>query len=328
MTQTAANRIARTRPPAKLNLFLELSGKRPDGYHEIDTVMVPIDWCDELTVRRRDRPGVEVRSRWLPSESIVAGRLGISDDPARREEILGLPSGGANLVHRALERVCQRFDAAAGFSAELRKRIPLGAGLGGASSDAAAALRCAALLLGIPADRPALTELAAELGSDVPFFLGLSGRPVAAARARGRGERLDAVRRTPELFFVVAYPAQSLSTAAVYAESRLPQSPNGSEEMIIALDGGSPANVAACLSNRLADPARRRSPRIAKILDGLAQCGLMAGQVTGSGSACFAIAATAERAKVAAATLRGRLQPGALVTPARAIHVPPGIVLG
>jgi 4-diphosphocytidyl-2-C-methyl-D-erythritol kinase len=270
---------------------------------------------------------VEVQSTWLPSESIVAGRLGISDDPIRRGEILGLPSGEANLVHRALAGVCRRFHVTAGFSAELGKRIPLGAGLGGASSDAAAALRCAALLLGIAADEPALADLAAELGSDVPFFLGLSGHPVAAARARGRGERLDAVRRTTELHFVVAYPAQSLSTAAVYAESRLPRVPHDSEEMISALGGGSPAKVADRLSNRLAAPARRLAPRIAQILDGLGQCGLMAGQVTGSGSACFAIAATAERAKVAAATLRGRLHPGAFVTPARAIHVPPGIDL-
>ena len=89
---------AYTRSPAKLNLFLELLGKRPDGFHEIDTVMIPIDWCDQLRmVRRPDRPS-RLGVRWLPSKEVIAWRLGLALDSEATSRLLDIPEGRENLV--------------------------------------------------------------------------------------------------------------------------------------------------------------------------------------------------------------------------------------
>ena len=219
-------RIARTRPPAKLNLFLELQSRREDGFHEIDTVMIPIVWCDELSVQRIPESNVQIAVQWLPSQQIVAQRLGIAKDSSAAASILSIPSDASNLVHRALTSFQEAFQITDGFSCHLGKRIPAGAGMGGASSNAASALRCAAILCGIPLDTPHLTEIAAAIGSDVPFFLGLGGtKPIAGARATGRGEQITPIELGRKLDCVVIYPAVSLSTAKVYQHSQIPLRP-------------------------------------------------------------------------------------------------------
>jgi 4-diphosphocytidyl-2-C-methyl-D-erythritol kinase len=302
-----------------LNLFLELLARRSDGYHEIDTIMVPVSWCDRLRLRFRETRGVDLSVCWLPSPRTYSRRLGVS------VERLDVPEGESNLVHRALSQFIETFDIRHGFICELQKSIPAGAGMGGASSDAAAVLLCAARLCGVSTASSDLTAIAAGLGSDVPFFLGLGKEPAFALRARGRGEHLQTLRLTARLHMVVVFPNRSLSTATVYAASKVPQVPQSAEPMIQALESGSVAAIGSALANRLSEPARKIAPRIDEIFDSMWQAGLRTCQLTGSGAACFALVPTVRDAERAAARLRARLEPGALVVPVSTTSLPPAI---
>lgn len=319
-----------TFPPAKLNLFLELFGKRADGYHELDTVMVAIDRRDRLRVSHTSESGVRLRCRWSPS--VAAWREQLSSAPAH---VFELPPPEDNLVVRALSRFAETFGCDGGFDARLEKRIPAGAGMGGASSDAASALAAAARLCGVPLADPRIAQIAADLGSDVPFFLGLgdpaegveiceergpAGRRYRSgmARATGRGERLTTVDASFGLHFVVIYPPEPLSTAAVYRQAKLPAEPIGSHNFLAALRGASRAGgenrfggagrpgITGHFFNRLSEPARQMSSWIDRSLDALAGVGLQGGMMTGSGSACFAVASSARSARRAASRLSSR----------------------
>ncbi len=325
---------ARTRAPAKLNLFLELLHRRDDGYHQIDTIMVPIDWCDEISLRRTDDERIRLSVHWLPSKQVIASRLGLTENSDESAQLLGIPEDEHNLVYQALARFRDQFRTKGGFDCRIQKRIPAGAGLGGASSDAAAALRCAAALCQIPKNGAEIYEIAASIGSDVPFFLGCADdrrqisdpRPTFAARARGRGEILTPVTLRSPLHFVVAFPSECLSTAAVYASSHLPQVCNSPEGILNGLRTGSTRNIGQHMFNRLADPARKILPRIDEILDSMWRCGLQACQLTGSGSACFAIQSTKIQADRGAMLLRAMLEPGALISNVRNVCVPSQVV--
>jgi 4-diphosphocytidyl-2-C-methyl-D-erythritol kinase len=186
--------------PAKVNLSLELLGRRPDGYHELRSVMAPISLADDLELRLAAEPGVRLR---------VEGA--------------DLPAGPDNLVHRAAALVLDEVRAAAagaahepaapGVEIRLVKRIPVGAGLGGGSSDAAGTLVGLDRLLGSPLGPARLARLALRLGADVPFFVG--GR---AALATGVGERLEPLPPLPTLWMVLVNPGFPVSTADVYRE--------------------------------------------------------------------------------------------------------------
>ena len=324
-------RVASTRAPAKLNLFLELLAKRDDGFHEIDTLMVPIDWCDELRLRRTKQSEISLHVQWSPSQAVIAQRLAISDSPELAESMLGIPQSETNLVYRALAKFRETFEVSGGFDCELTKQIPAGAGMGGASSDAASALLCAAALCGLPKSDPVLKEIAASIGSDVPFFLGAvrelqpqsgeNGRTFAA-RATGRGEQIDVIELGTCLDFVVAFPNRSLSTATVYAASEVLPSPRSSETMIRALRLGNRQLIGESLCNRLAAPANIIAPLIQEIRKSMWRSGLRACQLTGSGSSSFGIATSAAHARSCAARLRASLQPGARIKVARSTSVP------
>ena len=279
------------------------------------------DWqpSPQQHVRRSSIPGVSLQVRWLPSTPVRAARL------QQDRSALAVPEGESNLVHRALTRFVDEFGIPHGFECALHKSIPAGAGMGGASSDAAAALRAASIVCGIDPRAGVLETLAAELGSDVPFFLGDRGRPMAAARAQGRGEILTPVTLGLRLDLVVVFPRESLSTATVYAASRVPAAPRSADSLIAGLKSGNRHQIASELMNRLSEPAREIAPRIDEILKSMWRAGLRTCQLTGSGSACFAIAGTARRANIAAARLRAMLQPGAIVMATHTIGVPPAI---
>lgn len=314
---------AHTRPPAKLNLFLELLARRPDGFHEIDTVMIPIDWCDELRLQRIPDHRIELQVQWLPSVQSVAQRLGIEADSPTGHELLDIPSDDSNLVHRALAAFREAFEIKDGFYCQLGKQIPAGAGLGGASSDAASALLCAARLCGIATDTPQLTELAAQIGSDVPFFLGMGGTAsIDGARATGRGEQIKAIELAKRLDCIVVFPAVCLSTAAVYANSQVPPNPRDAAELLERLQDPNPTDLSTAMLNRLTDPAKKLAPQIAEILESLWHAELRTCQLTGSGSACFAISTSSGQAKRAASKLRAQLEPGGFVMAAQSTQVP------
>src|SRR6476469_7269340 len=178
----------RVSAPAKVNLFLEVLGKRADGYHEIATLMLAIDLEDELDV--------------APAES---GELSLTcDDPA-------LPTGPENLVLKAASRLRAETGTSAGARIHLRKRIPWAAGLGGGSSDAAAALEGLNELWKLGLSTAALARVGSDIGSDVPFFL--NG---PAAWCTGRGEVVTPVKVGKPLDLVLVKPAEGLGTAEVY----------------------------------------------------------------------------------------------------------------
>lgn len=176
---------------AKTNFRLEVLGKRPDGFHEIDTILQTIDLADVLEVAPASR-GITLEC----------------SDPS-------IPSDGRNLVVRAAELLRRELGVSSGAAIRLEKRIPAGGGLGGGSADAAIALLLLARLWEIDADVPALAAMGAALGSDVPFFF--TG---GTARGRGRGERIDPLPDAPSRALILVVPPFSISTAEVYSRWR------------------------------------------------------------------------------------------------------------
>ena len=176
--------------PAKVNLDLFVRGRRDDGYHLLESRMVPIDVGDLLTIE------------------VGAGPTRVDLDVAGRP----VPGGRDNLVVRAAEMVLQRAELDLSVQLHLEKRVPVGAGLGGGSSDAAGTLRMMAELLEIAVGADQLAEWALELGADVPFFV--AGRP---ARMSGIGEVLEPLTEWPRDPLVVAFQGAGLSTAEVFA---------------------------------------------------------------------------------------------------------------
>jgi 4-diphosphocytidyl-2-C-methyl-D-erythritol kinase len=272
--------------PAKLNLSLAVLERRPDGFHDIESLMVPVSLGDRLVVTATAEPGVRLAVRFGPG---LAG-TGLDRD---------VPADASNLVVRAATALAREAGVRGGLTIELVKEVPSGAGLGGGSSDAAAALVAAARAWGIDWPRPRLAELAATIGSDVPFFLA-----DGPAIARGRGERLESVTGLPALPAVIACPATGLSTAAVYAAC-LPDAGRRGDagRLARALAAGGLRGAIPYLTNALEPPARRLSTEVDALLGAMAAAGAVCPRLTGSGSACFALARSAAEARGIAARL-------------------------
>jgi 4-diphosphocytidyl-2-C-methyl-D-erythritol kinase len=274
--------------PAKLNLFFEILGKRGDGFHEVETLMAPISLCDTLIARPRTDRSVTLVSRWaVPRGQSIPGDL-----PADVEQ---------NLVVRAVRLLQQQAPANAGLDLQLIKRIPSAAGLGGGSSDAAAALLAANAAWQLGLGRDHLAELAAQLGSDVPFFLGRG-----AALCLGRGERIEPLARPVRLHAVVVRPPEGLPTAAVYGRSLVPETPRRAAPLVGALASGDQRALARQLYNRLQPAAESLSPWIARIASHVAAEDCLAAQMSGSGSAYFGICRHARHARRVARRLQSR----------------------
>jgi 4-diphosphocytidyl-2-C-methyl-D-erythritol kinase len=259
--------------PAKLNLFLEVHGKRPDGYHEIETLMVAVNLHDSLRLRPDPTGAITLRC----------------DDPT-------LPTGAENLVVRAAEALRERVGGAAGAAIELTKRIPAQSGLAGGSSDAAATLVGLDRLWGCGLGSAELAALARRIGSDVPFFLG--GR---AAACRGRGELVEPMTIPRELHFVVVRPGVGVSTAEVYRRLIPPDVTRSMEEILDAWRLGDSPRLGRLLFNRLQGTAEQLVPELIPVRDALTSLGsLLDGHLmSGSGSAYFGLCrdrATADEA--------------------------------
>ncbi|HEY1066559.1 MAG TPA: 4-(cytidine 5'-diphospho)-2-C-methyl-D-erythritol kinase [Pirellulales bacterium] len=273
--------------PAKLNLFLEILAKRPDGFHEIETLMVPVDLYDQLDVSPSDDPTV----RLTCLVHTIPG-----DPPA--EEVL--PPERENLVWRALESIRTKYNVKQGATATLIKRIPAASGLAGGSSDAAAAIVAANEIWQLNLSPDRLAEHAAELGSDIPFFLG-SGVGVA----RGRGEKLERVPGGLGWHFVIVRPPEGLSTAAVYKKCRPNPSPRRVEEFVSAVGEGDVPRIGELLYNRLEEPAAELSEWIVRLQRACRESGAVGARMSGSGTAYFALCASRVQAHSVAARLRG-----------------------
>jgi 4-diphosphocytidyl-2-C-methyl-D-erythritol kinase len=291
--------------PAKLNLFFEVLAKRNDGYHEVETLMCPVTLYDTLYFEEEPSGQLELRCQW--ASSVSANRNSQRDGafrPDQRycgEETEPLPPPGENLVVRAVELLRRRAGIRAGASMRLIKRIPIASGLGGGSSDAAAALVAAHRAWGLDVSRGALADLAAELGSDVPFFL--AERP---AVCRGRGERIEPLSRIGTLHFVIVRPPAGLSTAAVYGVSRPPQEPQTVGPLLDALRQGNTRCIGRLLWNRLQPAAERLSPWIDRLRGEFAREDVLGHQMSGSGTAYFGLCRHARHARRVARRLEAK----------------------
>ena len=292
--------------PAKLNLFLEVLARRADGFHDIETLMAAISLCDTVELTPDPTGKLTLDCRW--AYGLAAQLRAANGTPAAPSSCssgaagaLGdLPGGDRNIVIRALSRLRERSGVALGAVVRLIKRIPSAAGLGGASSDAAAALIAANLAwkLDWPADK--LAEVAAELGSDVPFFLAGGWRV-----CRGRGETTEATRGTV-MHIVVVRPPVGLSTPEVYRRCQPAAMPVPIERVTTAVVRGDLRRAAEGMHNRLEEPAESLTPWITRVRDELGRAGLNGAQMSGSGSSCFGIAASARHGRRIAARLRSR----------------------
>jgi len=278
--------------PAKLNLFLRVVGRRADGYHELDSIFVPITLGDRIAVETR------------PSNRRAVTLRGSFGD---------LPADERNLAVRAAADFMTEFAVEAEVLIDLRKAIPAGAGLGGGSSDAAAVLRMMAALFRIDAPQR-LARVAVKIGADVPFFL----NPVPA-RVTGIGERIAPLGALPQLPLVVAVPPVEVPTAAVFRDLK-PEHWSGaaSDEDVRAIVAGEVAP--RLFVNDLAQVAMARWPEIARVKAQLEEIGARAAAMTGSGAGVFGIFASAAEADRAAAELRRR--DPALRAVAAAIYIP------
>lgn len=283
--------------PAKINLGLRVIGRQEDGYHEIDSLFVPLAWADELELAVSTDGGPEVTC--LCPE---------------RPELSGLE----NLAARAASRYLEHTSWEARLEITLHKHVWVAAGLGGGSSDAAAVLRgldaMRARAVGSPElERLPHLELAAlarELGADVPFFL--AGGP---QRARGIGDSLSPVTGLPALDLILLNPGTPLSTPSVYAGLGLtPGAPTLSPPLELGALHGLPRRAGSLLVNDLEPVAIRLCPAILDMKRAVLEAGALAAGMSGSGPTVYGIFPDARSAGSAADYLRKRTGFSLLVT--------------
>jgi len=265
MPEPSADPTITVRCPAKLNLFLEVVGKRADGYHDLDTVMQAIGLCDELRIT----PGEEGEELSLACS-----------DPS-------LPTDSRNLVLRAALALRERTGCRKGARFALTKRIPTQAGLGGGSSDAAGALVGLNAAWGLALSREELRQVAATVGSDVAFFL-YGG----TARCTGRGEVVEPAPAPAAFHYVLVCPNVGVSTAEAYGRlaALTYGPPRASISVLAAIAQGSVEGTGQRLFNRLESAALGLRPILREVRELLAQTGLFAGVgMTGSGSGFFGL---------------------------------------
>ncbi len=250
--------------PAKVNLFLQITGRRPDGYHELQTVFRLLDWGDTIHLRSR-RDGIIAR--------VGEGAEGVS--------------GADDLLVRAANMLRTEANCQQGVDIRIEKRIPVGGGFGGGSSDAATTLVALNLLWGLRLDEEQLAALGLRLGADVPVFV--RGRN---SWGEGVGERLTALE-LPVAWYVLASPGVHAATSELF------QAPDLTRD-------AAPATISSFLSGTALDNAfepvlRRREPAVEAMFKVLA--GIGTPRLTGSGSGCFVEFASREAAEAALAAL-------------------------
>jgi 4-diphosphocytidyl-2-C-methyl-D-erythritol kinase len=284
-----------TLAPAKVNLFLAVIEKRADGYHEIETVMSAVTIYDTLIFVPHEREDIELECRL--AQGVAARSKSQRHTGSLADKI---PTGPDNLVWRAVDLVRREARLAGGAKLTLIKRIPSEAGLGGASSDAAAALVAANTAWKLGWQRERLAELAAQLGSDVPFFL-----TRGAAICTGRGEKIESL--TPmRLHFVIIRPPVGLRTSDVYRKCRPTDNRGSAARFTKARRAGDVAGIGSKLQNDLEAAAKSFTPWIDQLEREFQHLGVREHQMSGSGSSYFGLCRTARHARRLAARLRAR----------------------
>jgi 4-diphosphocytidyl-2-C-methyl-D-erythritol kinase len=269
--------FVRLKAPAKINLTLRVLGKLKDGYHRIDSVMVPIALYDVIEIKKTGKRAEQIRV--------------CCDQPE-------VPEGRENLVYRAAALILGQRGIAQSVAIRIRKRIPVGAGLGGGSSDAAAALLGLNRLFRFGLSAPKLAALGAKIGSDVPFFI--YQKP---ARVGGRGEKVKRLARLPTLWLVVLYPGFPVATGWAYRNVR-PKLTKLVRNTSIIASLRTRESLARILTNDLEAVTLPRYSELAVLKQKLLAEGALAALMSGSGSSVFGIF----KSKVAARRAFRRLQ--------------------
>ena len=265
---------------AKLNISLDVTNRREDGYHDMVMVMQTVSLCDELQLRFNDSGKVTASSnlRFIPSDE-------------------------RNLAVRAALRYLEAVgETGQGLHIDMRKNIPVGAGMAGGSADAAAVLRGMNALYDSRLDRKQLEELACAVGSDVAFCV--AG---GTALARGRGEILEDLPPLPDCFFAICKPEFSISTPELFRkldETPLRRHPD-TAGLVEAIDRGQLRELCRRMYNVFEDVPDRRMRTVAEIKGRLLDHGALGAMMTGTGSAVFGVFEKEETARDAAAALRG-----------------------
>jgi 4-diphosphocytidyl-2-C-methyl-D-erythritol kinase len=260
--------------PGKLNLHLRITGKRPDGYHEIESLFVPVAFWDTLNISKAKK-GLKV---------FCTGRE--------------LHEGPENLVYRAALSFFEKTGIKAGARISLVKEIPISAGLGGGSSDAAATLRGLNTIWDDPLPGKELEKLALSLGADVPFFL-FQGPAIA----RGIGELLEPVRDFPLFWYVIVSPVLAVSTAWAYGQVRLKLTVGGNRDKMEIFSAAT-LKIPDLLYNDLESVTLGKYPFLCSIKESLLALGALGALMTGSGPSIFGVFDSEHKAHEAGETLR------------------------
>lgn len=271
--------------PCKVNLLLNILGKRPDGFHELETVMHPVNVFDHLTFQRAG----------------TGFQLSCSDP--------NLPTDSGNLVCRAANAFLERSKISDGVQIHLEKKLPLAAGLGGGSGNAATTLLGLNELFGQPLNDRELHGIAASLGSDIPFFL-----QTKPALATGRGENVESLESFPAMkgaAFLLVHPGFGISTAWAYQTlARYPAALNGqpgrAQKLIQQLQTADLKTAATEFYNSLEAPALHKYPLLILFQEFLRENGAIVSLMSGSGSTTFALVENLAKAEVLVEKLKSK----------------------
>lgn len=259
--------FVKTQTPAKLNLRLKVTGRRPDGYHELVSIMVPVCLFDHLELQM------------LPSRRITLSCHGIP-----------VPDNEDNLVYQAASAFFSKTGKSPGLSVKLIKNIPVASGLGGGSSDAACVLKAMNEMWSRPLTSQGLEELAVRLGADVPFFL--HSRP---SLATGIGEILEPIEKWPNFWYVIVTPPIRVSTSWVYRNLKL-ELTHDEHEAIIHYLRKKPFAIIDILKNDLESVTASQFPVVNLIKKHLVEAGAENALMSGSGPSVFGVFKSKEKA--------------------------------
>ena len=258
---------------AKINLFLEVLGKRSDGYHEIESLIQEISLCDNILLKDRLR-GITIL---CPNK-----KISIPSDPENFRD---------NLAYKAANLLMTKFNIKKGISITIGKKIPVGSGLGGGSSNAASVLKGLNQLWNLGLKNAQLQELGASIGSDVPFFI--NGK---TALVKGRGVKIHTYFTIPKIWLVLAIPNINVSTKWAYERMNRELTKNINSAKLSKLKKLGVKNIVNNLFNRLEGVVFKEYPLIKVIKEKMMACGASGALMSGTGSAVFGIASSKDKA--------------------------------
>ena len=271
------------RAPAKVNLRLRVVGKRKDGYHLLDTLMVPVSLYDDIVITKAKKD---------KTRQTFSGRLKVTCNHPL------VPQGERNLAYKAAALLMRKSGIDLRLRIHIHKRIPVGAGLGGGSSDAAATMVGLNRLLRLRFSTKELEKLSLSLGADVPFFI--NARP---ARARGIGERLTPLGMLRRMWLVILYPGFPVSTAWVYRKLFLKLTKPSANTSINSIPGNTNA-LRKLLVNDLEVVTMSRYPELGLLKNRLTREGAIGTLMSGTGSSVFGVFNSRQKAEKAFRRLR------------------------